>query len=41
VLIIGIIASGMVLLYVRHFYQLVIEGGVLLLEVGLDTMRKR
>jgi ABC-type xylose transport system permease subunit len=30
-----------VLLNIQHFYQLVIKGGVLLLAVGLDTMRKR
>jgi ribose transport system permease protein len=41
VLIIGILANGMVLLNIQHFYQLVIKGGVLLLAVGLDTMRKR
>ncbi len=41
VLIIGILANGMVLLNIQHFYQLVIKGGVLLLAVGLDTMRER
>jgi ribose transport system permease protein len=41
VLIIGILANGMVLLNIQHFYQLVIKGAVLLLAVGLDTMRKK
>ena len=41
VLIIGILANGMILLNVQHFYQLVIKGAVLLLAVGLDTMRKK
>ena len=41
VLIIGILANGMVLLNIQHFYQLVIKGGVLLFAVGLDTLRKR
>jgi ribose transport system permease protein len=41
VLIIGILANGMVLLNIQHFYQLVIKGGVLLLAVGLDTMRQK
>jgi len=41
VLIIGILANGMVLLNVQHFYQLVIKGSVLLLAVGLDTLRKK
>jgi len=41
VLIIGILANGMILLNIQHFYQLVIKGVVLLLAVGLDTMRKR
>ena len=40
VLIIGILANGMVLLNIQHFYQLVIKGGVLLFAVGLDTLRK-
>ncbi len=40
VLIIGILANGMILLNIQHFYQLVIKGGVLLLAVGLDTVRK-
>ncbi len=40
VLIIGILANGMILLNVQHFYQLVIKGSVLLLAVGLDTVRK-
>lgn len=41
VLIIGILANGMILLNIQHFYQLVIKGVVLLLAVGLDSMRKR
>jgi ribose transport system permease protein len=41
VLIIGILANGLILLNVQHFYQLVIKGGVLLFAVGLDTLRKR
>lgn len=41
VLIIGILANGMVLLNVQHFYQLVIKGAVLLFAVGLDTMRTK
>jgi ribose transport system permease protein len=41
VLIIGILANGMILLNIQHFYQLVIKGVVLLLAVGLDTVRKR
>lgn len=41
VLIIGILANGMVLLNIQHFYQLVIKGAVLLLAVGLDMLRKR
>jgi ribose transport system permease protein len=41
VLIIGILANGMVLLNIQHFYQLVIKGGVLLFAVGLDSLRKR
>jgi len=41
VLIIGILANGMILLNIPHFYQLVIKGVVLLLAVGLDTLRKR
>jgi ribose transport system permease protein len=41
VLIIGILANGMILLNIPHFYQLVIKGAVLLLAVGLDTVRKR
>ena len=41
VLIIGILANGMILLNVQHFYQLVIKGSVLLLAVGLDTLRKK
>jgi len=41
VLIIGILANGMILLNIQHFYQLVIKGVVLLLAVGLDTFRKR
>ncbi len=40
VLIIGILANGMILLNIQHFYQLVIKGVVLLLAVGLDTIRK-
>jgi ribose transport system permease protein len=40
VMIIGILANGMVLLNIQHFYQLVIKGGVLLFAVGLDTLRK-
>jgi ribose transport system permease protein len=40
VLIIGILANGMILLNIQHFYQLVIKGAVLLLAVGLDTLRK-
>jgi ribose transport system permease protein len=41
VLIIGILANGMILLNIQHFYQLVIKGVVLLLAVGIDTMRKK
>ncbi|MHB1252881.1 MAG: ABC transporter permease [Candidatus Humimicrobiaceae bacterium] len=41
VLIIGILANGLVLLNVQHFYQLVIKGSVLLLAVSLDVMRKK
>lgn len=41
VLIIGILANGLVLLNVQHFYQLVIKGSVLLLAVSLDVTRKR
>ncbi|TFG63053.1 MAG: ABC transporter permease, partial [Spirochaetales bacterium] len=41
VLIIGILANGMILLNIQHFYQLVIKGSVLLLAVGLDSLRKR
>lgn len=41
VLIFGILANGMVLLNVQHFYQLVIKGVVLLFAVGLDMLRKR
>jgi len=40
VLIIGILANGMILLNIQHFYQLVIKGVVLLLAVGLDAFRK-
>jgi len=40
VLIIGILANGLVLLNVQHFYQLVIKGSVLLLAVSLDVTRK-
>jgi len=40
VLIIGILANGMILLNIQHFYQLVIKGVVLLMAVGLDTLRK-
>ena len=40
VLIIGILANGMILLNIQHFYQLVIKGVVLLFAVGLDTFRK-
>ncbi len=41
VLIIGILANGMILLNIQHFYQLVIKGVVLLLAVGLDTLRRK
>jgi ribose transport system permease protein len=41
VLIIGILANGMILLNIQHFYQLVIKGVVLLFAVGLDTLRKK
>jgi ribose transport system permease protein len=41
VLIIGILANGMVLLNIQHFYQLVIKGAVLLLAVSLDVLRKK
>lgn len=41
VLIFGILANGMVLLNIQHFYQLVIKGAVLLLAVGSDMLRKR
>jgi ribose transport system permease protein len=41
VLIIGILANGMILLNIQHFYQLVIKGVVLLLAVGIDTLRKK
>ena len=41
VLIIGILANGLVLLNVQHFYQLVIKGSVLLLAVSLDVARKK
>jgi ribose transport system permease protein len=41
VLIIGILANGLILLNVQHFYQLVIKGAVLLFAVGLDTLRKK
>jgi len=41
VLIIGILANGMVLLNVQHFYQLVIKGAVLLLAVSLDVLKKK
>lgn len=41
VLIIGILANGLVLLNVQHFYQLVIKGSVLLLAVSLDVFRKK
>lgn len=41
VLIFGILANGMVLLNIQHFYQLVIKGVVLLFAVGLDMLRKR
>ena len=41
VLIIGILANGMILLNIPHFYQLVIKGAVLLLAVGLDTLRQK
>lgn len=41
VLIIGILANGMILLNIQHFYQMVIKGSVLLLAVSLDTLRKR
>ncbi len=41
VLIIGILANGMILLNIQHFYQLVIKGVVLLSAVGLDTLRKK
>jgi len=40
VLIIGILANGMILLNIQHFYQLVIKGVVLLMAVGLDAFRK-
>ncbi len=40
VLIFGILANGMVLLNIQHFYQLVIKGAVLLLAVGLDMLRR-
>ena len=41
VLIIGILANGMILLNIQHFYQLVIKGVVLLIAVGLDTLRQK
>jgi ribose transport system permease protein len=41
VLIIGILANGMVLLNIQHFYQLIIKGSVLLLAVSLDVLKKR
>jgi ribose transport system permease protein len=41
VLIIGILANGMVLLNIQHFYQLVIKGAVLLSAVSLDVLRKK
>jgi len=41
VLIIGILANGMILLNIQHFYQLVIKGVVLLIAVGLDTIRQK
>lgn len=41
VLIFGILANGMVLLNIQHFYQLIIKGVVLLFAVGLDMLRKR
>jgi ABC-type xylose transport system permease subunit len=31
----------MILLNIPHFYQLVIKGAVLLLAVGLDTLRQK
>jgi ribose transport system permease protein len=41
VLIIGILANGMILLNIQYFYQLVIKGVVLLIAVGLDTLRQK
>ncbi len=39
--IIGVLANGLTLMNVQSFYQLIIQGGVILVAVGLDRLRLR
>jgi len=40
-LIIGVLGNGLTLMNVPSFYQLVVQGAVILLAVGLDRLRRR
>jgi ribose transport system permease protein len=40
-MIIGVLANGLTLLNVQSFYQLIIQGAVILLAVGLDRLRQK
>jgi len=41
VAIIGVLANGLTLMNVQSFYQLIIQGVVILLAVGLDRLQRR